>query len=111
MYKHFKESEVVGLQVELVLMLDQAREKAGIPFVITSGLRTPEHNKEIGGVENSAHLTGKAVDIHCETSEQRFKILGALIEAGFKRIGIGSDFIHADIDADKPWRVIFLENR
>lgn len=31
--------------------------------VITSTARTPEHNKEVGGVEGSMHLTGQAADV------------------------------------------------
>ena len=30
---------------------------------ITSGLRTPEHNKKIGGAKNSYHLTDRARDV------------------------------------------------
>lgn len=31
--------------------------------VITSTARTPEHNKEVGGVDGSMHLTGQAADV------------------------------------------------
>ena len=31
--------------------------------VITSGQRSPEHNAQVGGVPNSAHLDGSAADI------------------------------------------------
>ena len=32
-------------------MLDEARELAGIPFVLASAYRCPKHNKAVGGVE------------------------------------------------------------
>lgn len=33
-----------------------------IPMTITSGIRCPKHNKEVGGAENSLHLHGMAID-------------------------------------------------
>lgn len=107
--KHFKESEVKGLDPILIGMLDAARDIAGIPFIISSGLRTPEKNTEVGGVENSAHLKGLAADIRCKDSAERFKIVDAAIDAGFKRIGIGKGHIHLDIDTTKPCGVLFIE--
>jgi hypothetical protein len=94
--------------------LDEAREKADIPFVITSGCRCEKHNKEVGGKPNSSHLfnrdadlLSKAVDIKVESSRERCIILQALIETGFNRIGIGKDFIHVDYDREKPQCVIW----
>ena len=92
----------------LVEMLDEARQYAGIPFVITSGIRSPERNAEVGGAEESAHLTGHAVDIRCPTSRHRHKILEAALLVGFRRIGIGKGFIHLDTDPEKPQDVVWL---
>ena len=43
--------------------LDRARDVAGVPFIITSAYRCEQHNKNVGGKPNSAHLRGYAVDI------------------------------------------------
>lgn len=107
-YKYFTTKEVVGLKHGLVLLLDKAREIAGVPFVINSGYRTSQYNKEVGGVENSAHTLGLAVDLRCRNSTERFKIVKALMEAGFTRIGIGDTFVHCDLDKSKPQEVIWL---
>ena len=81
--------------------LQAARKLAGIPFKITSGYRTKEHNKKVGGSISSSHLKGVAADIYCENSGQRFLIVKCLLNAGFKRIGIGDKFIHVDSDKSK----------
>lgn len=106
-YKYFSEKEVVGLNPDLVKMLDKAREIAGVPFKITSGKRTKAQNTNAGGVEDSAHLLGLAVDIASPTSDVRFKIFNALVAVGFTRLGIGETFIHADIDKDKAQNIIW----
>lgn len=107
-YKYFTNEEVKGLKPELVTMLDKARELAGVPFVLTSTLRSPEVNTEVGGVANSAHLGGLAVDIRVRNSNERFRMIKALIEVGFTRIGIAKTFCHADIDKSKPANVTWL---
>jgi len=107
MYKYFKEKEIVGLNTGLVEMLDKAREIAGIPFVITSGLRTEEKNKEVGGVNDSSHRKGLAVDLRCRDSRSRFLIIKGLISVGFSRIGAEVDHIHVDIDPEKDVNVIW----
>ena len=93
---------------ELLNMLYEARQIAQIPFVITSGYRCHDHNKNVGGRPGSAHTRGYAVDISANNSRARFIIINALVAAGFTRIGIAKTFIHVDDDPDKDINVAWL---
>ena len=86
---------------EFLEMIDKARDIAGIPFKINSGYRTKEWNKHVGGRIGSSHLKGCATDVHCNYSGDRIKIVSALIQAGFRRLGIANTFVHVDCDKDK----------
>tara|TARA_R110002073_G_C9446833_1_gene577752 strand:- start:339 stop:692 length:354 start_codon:yes stop_codon:yes gene_type:complete len=89
-------------------MLDEARRIASVAFKITSGYRTKSHNKSVGGVSDSSHIKGLAVDIRCSDSRNRSIIVTSLIKAGFTRIGIAKSFIHVDNDMDKSQNVIWV---
>ena len=109
-WRHFTQKETEGLKYEVVDKLDAARHAAGTQFVLTSTVRTADKNSSVGGVANSAHLKGLAVDISATTSHQRYKILPALIDAGFTRILIYKKHIHADLDKTKPQHIIAFGN-
>ena len=47
------------------------------------------------------------MDVLCKYSRLRFMIIDAALRLGFKRIGIGKDFIHLDIDRGKATQVIW----
>lgn len=106
-YVYFKPSEVVGLKENFVRFLDKARGYAGVPFKITSGYRTPEHNTEVSGVDGSSHTTGLAVDLLVIDSLRGGKILKGLMKALLEdnlpiRLGFYNDnHIHCDIDSSK----------
>jgi zinc D-Ala-D-Ala carboxypeptidase len=90
-------------------MIDGARTIAAIPFIVNSGYRCVKHNAELPkSSPTSSHLIGVAVDLRCELSSERFIILYALLDAGFKRIGIGGSFIHVDLDLMKPQNLIWV---
>ena len=106
--KYFKLSEFddapgtgKNMKKDFLKKLDKARAIADVPFKITSGYRSKETNKRVRGVSTSSHLKGLAADISCKDSSTRQKILSALIQAGFTRIGIADTFIHCDTDKDK----------
>ena len=104
-----REGSGVNMNIDFLYKLDDARRIAGTPFKINSGYRTPEHNAKVGGVESSSHTRGYAADISVGSSSQRYKILTALIEAGFNRIGVYKTFIHCDCDPDNSENVIWYK--
>jgi len=108
MAKWFTPAEVDGLDPKLVEKLDLAREAAGVPFIITCGLRDADHNAEIGGAPNSAHLRGLAVDLLVVDSHTRYAVVWGLYVAGFLRIEVSNRHIHADADNSLPHPVLFL---
>tara|TARA_R110000824_G_scaffold621_1_gene3861 strand:- start:550 stop:999 length:450 start_codon:yes stop_codon:yes gene_type:complete len=116
--KHFKLSEFdcpsdsgsgENMCLSFLAKLDEARELAGVPFKINSGYRTPKHNTKVGGVKNSSHtnIPCNAADIHIKDSSCRYKIIQSAIKVGFKRIGIGKNFIHLDTDKNKSQDIIW----
>ena len=72
--KHFKKSEFTckcgcglnNIQLGVVKIADEVREHFGSPAIVTSGTRCEKHNKEVGGVSNSRHLQGKAIDMYVQ---------------------------------------------
>lgn len=119
-YKYFRPEEfakcipacrIDDLHHQLLMMLDEARDKAGIPFIINSAYRTKDYEKSKGRTGLSSHCLGLAVDIKCNDSIDRLKIVKALIDTGFDRIGIYEKHIHVDIDTQKiscMWYGIYL---
>jgi len=100
-YKYFSEKEVstFKLKPELWEILDKAREVAGVPFNITSGFRTPEDNKRVGGKANSSHLKGLACDLKAIDNKNRYKILKGLLSVKDELfIEVAKAHIHVDVD-------------
>ena len=91
---------------DFLFVLDEAREFAGIPFIINSAYRSPNHPLSVKN-PSSSHIKGLAVDIKATDNATRYKIVEALIRVGFTRIGIADTFIHVDLDFDKRQNIIW----
>lgn len=116
MYKYFSDSEfkkcnpscsIEDMDSEFMELLDRLRENAGIPLVLNCAYRSKEYDIMKNRSGNSAHTKGKAVDIRCYDSQNRYKILNAALKLGINRIGIGQNFIHLDNDSTLPQNVIW----
>ena len=93
----------INMDNAFLQMLDDARGIAGIPFKITSGYRSVEHNQmkwwEV--YQTQATLLEKPADIAVGSGNERYIIINALIKAGFRRLGVAKTFIHCDNDESK----------
>ncbi|TXH47448.1 MAG: hypothetical protein E6Q97_27055 [Desulfurellales bacterium] len=101
-WRHFSEKESEGLDSGLMDRLDTARDLCGFPIVITSGARTAERNQAAGGVSDSSHLKGLAVDVQRPIGDfEAMKLAWAFGRAGFRRVLIYTKHIHVDCDESK----------
>lgn len=60
-------------------VLDPLREAYGKPITVTSGYRSPELNKAVGGVANSHHLSGMAADISIGSKAENKKLFKLIL--------------------------------
>ncbi len=98
------------IDLSVIARLDKAREIAGIPFFINSGYRDEQHPESLKN-PTSSHIKGLAVDI-AVNDRNRDIIYNALKKAGFIRLGVAKNFIHADMDYDKDKYITwFYDNR
>jgi len=100
---------------QLAVNLQVLRDYVKAPITITSGYRSPEHNKSIGGayiivdgrrVETSQHVKGTAADFKVTGMRPRevFAIISNLIENGKMKeggLGLYSNWVHYDIRGTK----------
>jgi hypothetical protein len=54
----------VDINMDLVRKMQQMRDILKVPIIITSGVRCERRNAEVGGVPNSKHKKGLAVDCY-----------------------------------------------
>jgi zinc D-Ala-D-Ala carboxypeptidase len=121
--KYFKPAEIACRGTGMILLtnesrdalqrLDALREAMGHPLIVTSGFRTEQHNKNVGGARASKHMHGIAFDISMANVDPHLFEAEAR-KAGFVSFGIyppqkptgSKNFIHIDtaLRDGKPWR-------
>lgn len=94
----------VVLKRDLLEKLQQLRDLAGKPVIITSGYRNPAYNLKVGGSPTSRHLRGEAADIQIPgLSPQQVTDLAEKV--GFNGIGVYETFTHVDVrEVATRWR-------
>jgi hypothetical protein len=77
--EHATEDRICRIRTKLVMpILQPLRDELGVPIIITSGYRNPEHNREVGGQPDSHHLMLEdkcAADITCADMPRAWALL------------------------------------
>ena|SRR5690554_517358 len=97
---------VINNLYELAQNLEKLRSRLGVALHVSSGWRTKEHNRRVGGASDSQHLYGKAADIWSEiySSKEIHDLIEQLINAGAMQqggLGLYNTFVHYDIRGTK----------
>lgn len=102
--RYFTDAEVSELTDDICFKIDRAREYFDAPIEMTCGYRDPEHNAAIGGVPDSAHTKGMAIDVKAPADPaMREKLMWAFGSAGFRRVETAPKHFHVDVDQTKPF--------
>lgn len=92
---------------ETVRMADEIRKRVGVPLTVNSGLRCKQHNAEVGGVSNSLHTTGQAVDLSGNIAPAKLRQIAEQVQAemipGRGGLGLYSWGVHIDNGKKSRW--------
>lgn len=80
--------------------LDELRHLYGLPLIVTSGYRCPDHNAAVSSTGRTGpHTTGRAADLAVDRGNA-LQLLKLALALGFTGIGVkqhgSSRFIHVD---------------
>ena len=84
-------------------VLEEVRTRIGKPIIISSGYRSPEVNKAIGGSATSAHCQGLAADITVKgmSSRQLAKLIMNM-NLDYDQLIYEGNWVHLGISTGKP---------
>lgn len=86
---------------DVISRLQQLRDHLGVAITVTSGYRSPEHNRRVGGVEGSLHTKGLAADIKAAgISMQR---LADAARRFFPTAVVYGTHVHVDVGRARSW--------
>ncbi len=83
----------------LLKLAQQVRDHFGSPVTVSSGLRCQKHNANVGGVSNSRHLSGKAMDFSV-AGKSSAQVLAYVTRLSGLRYAyaIDSQYVHMDVN-------------
>lgn len=94
---------------ELIQFLNPLREAWGSPLVVSSGYRSPELNKAVGGVATSAHVLGYAADL--QPANGRFNDFIVFVKDYLKDKKFDQAIIETSNGGKTKWLHLGLKNQ
>jgi len=108
MSKHFTEVELsckcgcgdANMDNGFIALLERVRVAYGRGMVLSSAYRCKAHNEAVGGVPQSPHLLGRAVDVRTWSTDAH-QLINVAMHCGVSGIGVSQKgttgrFIHLD---------------
>lgn len=84
---------------KLVTVADRVREHFGKSAIVSSGIRCKQHNANVGGLSNSRHLSGKAMDFRISGKSANEVLAYAQAQPEIRyAYAIDQNYIHMDIE-------------
>lgn len=88
---------VKGIEMRFINFTIAALTLRGLfPFSVTSWIRSEKRNKEVGGLVNSYHLFGLAVDVVLDNPADKGRFIKAAKQLGLDAIDEG-DHVHVEV--------------
>lgn len=91
-------------------LLDPLRQAWGAPIRVTSGYRSEKLNKAVGGVANSAHLTGYAADLQPSDRRKTARFI-LFANAWLLEKNIGFDQVIDERSGSERWLHLAIRSR
>ena len=83
---------------KLVRLADNVREHFGAESIVSSGVRCQRHNANVGGVYNSRHLSGKAMDF-CIRGKSALQVVDYVKTLPIRyAYAIDGKYVHMDVE-------------
>ncbi len=91
------------VDIHTATCLDALRGALGHSLTVTNVYRSPGHNANVGGADQSQHLLGRAADIPRSSIRNEAQFIDLGYRIGFRGFGFYDTFIHIDTGDQRWW--------
>lgn len=96
--------DVVEALRETTVCMEEVRALLGHPIIVKSGYRSPTVNKIVGGVPDSAHIRGRAVDFICPDYGSPYEVANMISRSKLLFDQLIREYGWVHLAFEIPWR-------